>query len=69
LASLGIHRIALNTNNPQKIDALRKRGIDVVEVVPSLTEPNEHNEGYLRTKAQQLGHVSLALGMVPPAAE
>jgi GTP cyclohydrolase II len=67
LTSLGIQRIALNTNNPQKIDALRKRGIEVVEVVPSLTEPNEHNEAYLRTKAQELGHVALALGALPPA--
>jgi len=60
LASMGIQRIALNTNNPQKIDALRKLGIEVVEVVPSLTEPNEHNQEYLRIKADELGHVSLA---------
>jgi GTP cyclohydrolase II len=59
LTSLGIQRIALNTNNPQKIDALRQHGIEVVEVVPSLTEPNEHNQDYLRTKAEELGHFNL----------
>jgi GTP cyclohydrolase II len=59
LTSLGIQRIALNTNNPQKIDALRQRGIEVVEVVPSLTEPNEYNQEYLRTKAEELGHFNL----------
>jgi GTP cyclohydrolase II len=65
LVSLGIQRIALNTNNPQKIDAFRERGIEVVEVVPSLTEPNEHNLAYLRTKAEELGHVSLAMPLPP----
>jgi 3,4-dihydroxy 2-butanone 4-phosphate synthase/GTP cyclohydrolase II len=57
LERLGIRRIALNTNNPQKIDALRERGLEIVEVVPSLTEPNDHNREYLRTKALQLGHL------------
>jgi len=57
LGQLGIRRIALNTNNPQKIDALRDCGVEIVEVVPSLTEPNDHNRDYLRTKALQLGHL------------
>lgn len=68
LTSMGIQRIALNTNNPQKIDAIRNYGIEVVEVVPSLTEPNEHNQDYLRTKAEELGHVSLAVPL-PPISE
>jgi len=56
LKDLGISRILLNTNNPAKISEMRDHGIEVVEVVPSNTEINRHNEDYLRTKKRELGH-------------
>ena len=56
LHDLGINRLILNTNNPDKIDALRAAGLDVCAVEPSLTTLNEHNRAYLQTKFSKLGH-------------
>jgi len=47
LEHLGITKIALLTNNPKKILALRDM---IAEVVPVICEPNEHNSGYLYSK-------------------
>ncbi len=57
LKSRGISKVKLNTNNPDKIEGLEKGGITIAERVPSLTELNEHNEGYLKTKMLMLGHM------------
>ena len=46
----------LLTNNPQKIDALRRAGIDVVDRRPLHGQVNSHNARYMRTK-QQAGHL------------
>jgi GTP cyclohydrolase II len=54
----------LMTNNPLKHEGLAHHGLAVVERVPLTTVPNGENEGYLRTKQQQLGH---ALGLREPA--
>lgn len=54
---LGISKIKLMTNNPIKVDALKKLGIEVVERVPLHTEKNPHNAGYLATKSDKLGHM------------
>jgi 3,4-dihydroxy 2-butanone 4-phosphate synthase/GTP cyclohydrolase II len=59
LKELGILKIQLNTNNPDKIEAMTSNGIDIVEIIPSLAEVNEHNRNYLETKLQKLGHESL----------
>ena len=56
LKSLGVSSIKLMTNNPEKIDSLKKNGISV-ERVPLLTKPNNHNKEYLDTKKRKLGHV------------
>lgn len=56
LKDRGINQIVLNTNNPEKISALVAAGIEVCERVPSISPVNQHNEGYLRTKKQHLGH-------------
>lgn len=56
LKARGISKIVLNTNNPEKISALVAAGIDVCERVPSISPVNKHNEGYLRTKMNELGH-------------
>lgn len=57
LQALGIARIRLLTNNPQKIDALRAAGIDVVERVPLIAAVNTHNTRYVQTKRDQAGHL------------
>ena len=66
LFDLGVRRMRLLTNNPTKYRAMAGYGLEIVERLPLLTEPNESNEGYLRTKAEKLGHV-LRLG--PPHIE
>jgi GTP cyclohydrolase II len=57
LQRLGVTSIRLLTNNPQKINALREHGIDVVDRLPLLSEPNVHNEAYLRSKRERAGHL------------
>ena len=56
LVDLGIRKIRLMTNNPEKHTALSEFGIEVTEVIPLRTEPNLHNENYLKTKREKLGH-------------
>ncbi len=57
LDHLGIEAVRLMTNNPRKVDALKKEGIDVVERLPLQTGHNPHNARYLATKAGKLGHM------------
>jgi 3,4-dihydroxy 2-butanone 4-phosphate synthase/GTP cyclohydrolase II len=57
LADLGLHNIRLMTNNPKKIIGLESYGLKVVESVPLLVEPTEHNISYLKTKQDKLGHL------------
>jgi GTP cyclohydrolase II len=57
LLDLGVHRAALLTNNPAKIEGLRSHGIEVVERLPVQVEPNQFNLRYLRTKKEKLGHL------------
>jgi GTP cyclohydrolase II len=57
LRQLGFERIRLLTNNPDKIAALQRSGIDVVERVPHAFPANNHNERYLATKASRGGHL------------
>jgi GTP cyclohydrolase II len=57
LEALKIKRISLLTNNPRKIDVLRKAGIDVADRVPLLAPVNAHNARYVRTKHELAGHL------------
>ncbi|CCG41626.1 GTP cyclohydrolase II [Magnetospirillum molischianum] len=57
LDRLGIHRVRLMTNNPAKVAALARHGIDVAERVPHIFPSNDHNQGYLLTKATRSGHL------------
>jgi len=57
LSLLGIDRVRLMTNNPNKVGALSHHGVDVVERVAHIFPANRHNEGYLRTKATRAGHL------------
>ncbi|MGB9590861.1 MAG: GTP cyclohydrolase II, partial [Candidatus Hydrothermia bacterium] len=61
LADLGICRIRLLTNNPDKIIDLAAMGIEITERVPLEIEPNEYNREYLSTKKRKLGHLLSAL--------
>jgi GTP cyclohydrolase II len=56
LHALGLYRVRLLTNNPQKVDTLRRHGIAVTERVALLIPANRHNRRYLRTKVQRAGH-------------
>lgn len=57
LRHLGIGRVRLMTNNPLKVEALQKHGIEVVERVPLMTGRNAHNDQYLDTKQEKMGHL------------
>ena len=57
LVDLGIHDMRLMTNNPKKVIGLESYGLNIVERVPIVTEPNAHNERYLQTKQDKLGHL------------
>ncbi len=54
--SLGFDKIRLMTNNPTKIDALERAGIDVVDRIPLVVRPGAHNEHYLETKRRRMSH-------------
>ncbi len=54
---LGLRKIRILTNNPKKISRLEVYGISIVEQIPLLAEPGEHNIDYLRTKKCRLGHL------------
>jgi GTP cyclohydrolase II len=56
LRAMQLGRIRLMTNNPRKLAALSRDGIEVVERVALPSGLNPHNESYLRTKADKLGH-------------
>ena len=56
LRQLGYGMVRLLTNNPEKVAALERYGILVVERVPHVFPSNGHNERYLRTKATRSGH-------------
>jgi len=59
LHDLGISKIRLITNNPQKRVGLMGYGLEIVENVPIEILPNPHNERYLQTKRDKLGHTIL----------
>ena len=54
---LQIDKIRLMTNNPVKVQALTKLGIEIEERLPIETGQNDHNARYLATKAGKLGHL------------
>jgi len=55
LHHLRIKKLKLLTNNPAKMESLID--IKIVERLPIRIEPNPHNEGYLKAKKEQLGHI------------
>lgn len=56
LKDLGISRVRLLSNNPEKARQLVERGIEVAEMVPLVVGVGEFNEGYLDVKRDRMGH-------------
>ena len=57
LKALGVRQVRLLSNNPDKVAALERAGITVVERVPCEVAPSPHAEDYLKTKKEKLGHL------------
>jgi GTP cyclohydrolase II len=57
LKALGVFRVRLLSNNPEKVEALERAGVEVVERVPCEVEASEYAEEYLKTKKEKLGHL------------
>ncbi|HEY2329712.1 MAG TPA: bifunctional 3,4-dihydroxy-2-butanone-4-phosphate synthase/GTP cyclohydrolase II [Verrucomicrobiae bacterium] len=57
LCDLGLKTIRLLTNNPKKVVGLEGYGLKITEQVPIKVKPNPHNERYLKTKREKLGHL------------
>lgn len=56
LHDLGIRKIKLITNNPKKRVGLMGYGLEIVENIPIEIIPNQHNQKYLETKRDKMGH-------------
>jgi GTP cyclohydrolase II len=57
LKALAVNQVRLLSNNPDKVGALERAGVRVVERVPCEVTPSPHAEEYLRTKKEKLGHL------------
>ena len=56
LRELGVKKMRLLTNNPKKRAGLEGYGLEIIENVPLVIDPNEHNRFYLETKQHKMGH-------------
>lgn len=59
LKDLGMDKISLLTNNPQKAGQLEAAGVAVLCRVPLVVQSNPHNQQYLQTKSERMGHLGL----------
>jgi len=57
LRHINYKKIRLMTNNPFKVEALAKHGVDVTERVEHIFPSNDHNWGYMQTKKTKGGHL------------
>jgi GTP cyclohydrolase II len=57
LKSLGVNRVRLLSNNPDKVEALERAGVEIVERVPCEVEASPYAEEYIKTKKEKLGHL------------
>lgn len=55
LHHFGIEKIKLLTNNPKKIDTIE--GVEVTKRIPIVMQTNPHNEGYIKVKKEEMGHL------------
>jgi GTP cyclohydrolase II len=56
LHELEVRRVRLMSNNPQKVEALTKGGIEVIELIACEAPPSPYASSYLRTKKKKMGH-------------
>lgn len=56
IRELGLGKIRLVSNNPVKRAGIEGYGIEIVETIPLEISPNPHNDFYLKTKADKMGH-------------
>ena len=61
LRHLGISKMKLMSNNPRKRAGMLGYGLEVVETIPIEIKPNKHNEKYLTTKRDKMGHNILSV--------
>jgi GTP cyclohydrolase II len=57
LKVLGVSEVRLLSNNPDKVAALERGGIKVIERVPCEVSASAHSEDYLKTKKEKMGHL------------
>lgn len=57
LRYFSLSRVRILSNNPEKLQALERAGIEVVERVPCVVAPLDSTEAYLRVKKEKLGHL------------
>jgi len=57
LADIGVRKIRLISNSPRKYYGIESFGLEIIERIPLVIPPNEHNRLYLRTKSDKLGHI------------
>lgn len=57
LQDLGIQQIELITNNPAKVEALRRSPVEVLGRIPIVIPPQSDNRPYLQTKQDLMGHL------------
>jgi len=57
LTQLGVKKVRMMSNNPDKIAALQQAGIQVTERVPLEIDPSDHAADYLRIKKEKMGHL------------
>lgn len=60
LRDLGVSKIKLISNNPKKRAGLLGYGLEIIDTVPIEIQPNPHNEKYLQTKRDKMGHEILS---------
>ncbi|MCK9373363.1 MAG: GTP cyclohydrolase II [Sulfuricurvum sp.] len=53
----GLKKIRLLTNNPAKVSIVEELNVEITERIPVIIDPNPYNEGYLRVKKEQMGHI------------
>jgi GTP cyclohydrolase II len=57
LQYFGLRRVRLMSNNPEKVEAVQKAGVQVAERVPVLADVLDTRKAYLRTKREKMGHL------------
>lgn len=54
---LNIKKIKLITNNPEKIKFIESLEVEILERIPAITDINEYNKNYIKTKKEKMGHM------------